>query len=84
MAGKPLTHANTILRLAAYDNAGASSYKTLGSAVHIGMSLHGLGYVGTAFNGSTSQQPGTTDLMLVALHDGSNVPLQIDTTFALA
>ncbi len=84
MAGKKMEHIDTVLRLVKCANADASSYVALTTAEHIAFTLHGLGYIGTAANANDGQKASSTDLLLVALHDGTNVPLQINTTAAFA
>jgi hypothetical protein len=81
IAGKSIDHADTTLRFVKY--ASGSSYDTLTNAVHIGITVAGMGCITTAAN-SSGRGVSTTEAMIYALHDGTNVPLIIDTTFALA
>jgi len=81
IAGKLVQHADTVLRLVKYKNG--ESYDTLASAIHIGITVHGLGCITTPA-ASSGRGVSNTEAMIYALHDGTNVPLSIDTTFALA
>ena len=79
--GTPMTHANTTLRLVKYASGG--SYDALASAIHIGITVAGLGCITTPAS-SRGRGVSTTEAMLYAIHDGTNTPLVVDTTFALA
>ena len=82
IAGKPLTHAGTTLRMIKCLDGG--SYAPLASAVHIGITVAGLGTITTAASAGDGNGVAGSELVLIAVHDGTNVPLVIDTTFALA
>lgn len=81
IGGKAVTHANTTLRLVKYVHG--SSYDTLASAIHIGITLDGLACITQAAS-SRGRGVSTTDLTIYPRHDGTNIPLLVDTTFALA
>lgn len=78
--GELITHANTTLRLVRYVNG--QSYASLASAVHIAITVNGLGCITTAAS-ARDRSASSTELMIYALHDGSNAPLLFDTTAAL-
>ena len=80
IAGKAVTHANTTLRLVKM--ASGSSYASLGSSVHITITVAGLACVTTAAS-ATGRGISNTDAMIYCLHDGTNEPLQIDAAAAL-
>ena len=84
VGGRKMLHTDTTLRLARYSNAEADSYMDLTGNHHIAITVAGLGYITTAANASGGAEAATSSLVLVALHDGTNTPLQIDTTAALA
>lgn len=81
IGGDLVTHANTTLRLVKYANG--QSYADLASSVHIAATVYGLGCITTA--GSTRERGvAGSELMIYALHDGSNVPILFNTTAAFA
>jgi hypothetical protein len=82
--GRPLTHANSVLRLGRHETDGTGAWDELASSTHIGITVAGVGAITTAASASDETSPTTTDLVIIALHDGTNDPLVIDTTFALA
>jgi hypothetical protein len=80
VSGELITHANTTLRFVKYANG--QSYEDAASNVHITATVYGLGCITTAVS-ARERGVSTTDLMIYALHDGSNVPILFDTTAAL-
>lgn len=77
--GRPMTHANTFLRLARHETDGQGAFMPLTDEEHIIITVAGLGAITTAASASDDTTPATTDLQLIALHDGTNTPLIIDT-----
>ena len=82
IGGRKMTHADTTLRLVRYVTNEADAYMTLTAAEHITFTLHGIGTI-TSTSASDGGSAATCSLMLYAIHDGTNVPMIIDTAAAL-
>lgn len=81
LAGKAATHANTTVTLR--KRADGGTFVADATAEHIGFTACGLAFVSTPFDGSGSGA-GMVSLEAPLQFDGTNAPLVVDTTYALA
>lgn len=76
-AGFSCTHANTKFQLIKRVNKG--TFVAAGTSEHILITVDGLGTVQTRMDASGNADA-TQEVMIEAMHDGTNVPIVIDTT----
>jgi hypothetical protein len=79
ITGESATHANTIIQLV--KRATGSSYVAAATEEHISFTVAGLVIVTNPFSAS-GQSDATVDVQILGVHDGTNVPILIDTTWA--
>lgn len=78
-SGDSATHLNTLLQLVKRQSGG--SYVAAATTEHIGITVDGLVVVTNPFSVS-GQADATVDIEIRTRHDGTNVPILIDTTWA--
>jgi hypothetical protein len=79
ITGESATHVNTLFQLVKRQTGG--SYVAAGTLEHIGITVAGLVVVTNPFSVS-GQSDATVDIEIRTIHDGTNIPVLIDTTFA--
>jgi hypothetical protein len=77
LLGKQATHVNTLIQLK--KRANYSTFVADATAEHILISMSGIATVTTAFAGSGNAE-GLSTVVVNGVHDGTNVPIIIDTT----
>lgn len=80
LAGKPGTHANTILYLR--KRADGGTFVANGTAQHIKFTAAGLAYIDDAFE-ATGSGAGESSLVMPLRYDGTNAPLTFNTASAI-
>lgn len=81
-AGRGFAHANTTFYLRRYKDDGTDGYEANGSAVHIKGTAAGKAFI-TQMAGGQSRAPAEDVLMMYLEHDGTNVPLILQTGQAI-
>lgn len=82
LKGKAATHANSLVTFRKRTK-NTGSFVADGTAEHIGITTAGVLYAQTAWDASANADASAT-YMVQSLYDGTNAPLVIDTTYALA